>query len=243
MKNKIKALMLLTFLSTQVNSASFKIMINSKNEAITIIEKSDKNGFNSEGLHEGTGTNYDNEGYDSEGYDSVGFNAEGLHKDTGSNYNPEGYDKEGYNNEGFNLLGIHKITGTNYNEAGFNVLGYDIDDFDVSGKGEQVCILNGENGNLYRVSSYQNSPSQYWGEVYIAFDYENVRVTGAAITYNVGVNGTPTMSIQTKAGITGYVLFNDSKYIYEKSTLYKTTPFSGFAGHSYYGTCRTKVER
>ena len=35
----------------------------------------------------------------------------------------------------------------------------------------------------------------------------------------------------------------ENKYIYSRSTLYNSVPFSGFAGHSYYGVCRTRIAR
>ena len=208
-------IIIISLICTTLNAAEYKFSINAEKEAILVSESFNEAGFNNSGIHKDTGTQYDNKGRDELGYDENGFNESGIHKDTGNKYNPAGFDMDGFDNQ----------------------------EFDQSGNGQEICILNGDNGNQYRISLYQNSPSQYWNEAFIAFDYEGNRVTGAAIFNAVGVSGTNTMSEQTINGKTGYVLFSDSKYMYTRSTTYNTVPFSGFAGHTYYGVCRTRIQR
>jgi hypothetical protein len=208
-------LIILSLMCITLNSAEYRISINSYNSAITVSSIFNESGFNRAGLHQDTGTQYDSNGLNSLGYDENGFNVSGIHKDTGNEYNLSGFD----------------------------INGFDQQEFNASNNGQEICILNGDNGSQYRLSSYQNSPTQYWGEAYVRFNYEGNNVSGAAITYSVGINGTNTMSTQTVNGKTGYVLFSDSKYMYTNSTAYNSVPFSGSAGHTYYGVCRTRIQR
>jgi len=81
-------------------------------------------GFGKDGIHEVTGTKFD------EG----GFGRDGIHEVTGTKFDEDGFDKAGYNKEGFLregydvdgnyengfhwVSGIHKITGTVFDENG-----------------------------------------------------------------------------------------------------------------------------
>lgn len=85
-----------------------KLDMDMKPEAIDLIyeymdlyEDNDYAGnFNSLGIHNITGTLYNEKGYDKEGYNKEGYNEEG--------YNKEGYDKDGYDEEGWNIKGINR---------------------------------------------------------------------------------------------------------------------------------------
>jgi hypothetical protein len=112
----------------------------------------------SEGMHSGTGTRYAEDGHDIEGYDARGFDFDGIHRETGtefdsegraqngtaynhdgydvdgynrSGYNEDGYDSEGYDDRGFDCDGTHRDTGTDYDEDGYDIHGEPReDDFD-----------------------------------------------------------------------------------------------------------------
>ena len=80
----------------------------------------DKRKFDTNGIHEITGTKYD-----TRGYDMYGYNAKGIHMDTGTPYNIYGYDRNGFNKEGYNTWG--------YDRNGYNKEGYDVNGIDVFG--------------------------------------------------------------------------------------------------------------
>lgn len=120
--------------------------------------------YNKDGIHKGTKTKYDYNGYDRDGYDKNGFNMSGENKYTMTKfdtdgydilgYNEEGYDKNGHDRKGFNSKGIHKETHTEYNELGYDIYGFNKKGFNkygdkaytgkkINAKSEEDCIKKG----------------------------------------------------------------------------------------------------
>lgn len=102
--------------------------------------KYDRRGFDENGIHKDTGTEYDPEGYDKYGFDDIGVDREGFDRDGyGTDerdrygYDREGYDQHGYDIRGFDHDGIHRDTGTEYNRSGYNKAGYDKDGYGRDG--------------------------------------------------------------------------------------------------------------
>ena len=58
------------------------------------------------------------------------FDENGIHQITGTKFNENGFDKDGNNEDGFNVNGIHQVTGTKYNEDGKDDQGVSKDAWD-----------------------------------------------------------------------------------------------------------------
>ncbi len=91
--------------------------------------------FDENGIHQITGTKFNENGFDKDGNNEDGFNVNGIHQVTGTKFNENGFDKDGYNEDGFNELGfgkdgIHQVTGTKYNEDGKDDQGVSKDAWD-----------------------------------------------------------------------------------------------------------------
>lgn len=98
----------------------------------------DERGFDENGIHRDTGTEYgpdgfNSEGYDENGYDSDGWNEDNLHRDTDTEFHPSTdrtrdgayYDSEGYD--------VHGRDEDGYDRDGYDGDGYDRDGTDSGG--------------------------------------------------------------------------------------------------------------
>ena len=73
-----------------------------------------KYGFYRDGIHEKTGTRFNEKGYDKDGYDKDGFNKDRIHQKTGTRFNEKGYDKDGYDKNGYDKNGNLKKIGVQF---------------------------------------------------------------------------------------------------------------------------------
>ena len=102
----------------------------------------DEYGFNKDGIHKVTGTEYDERGFTRKGI----LKRKWIHRVTGTEFDEHGFDKYGFDEDGdhrktrrkfdeygFNRNGIHRVTGTKFDEHGFDRDGFDEDGFDKYG--------------------------------------------------------------------------------------------------------------
>lgn len=108
----------------------------------------DVHGFDADGIHRDTGTEFNPDGYDRYGYDEDGFNRDG--------YNEDGYDADGYDEDGWNEDGLHRDTdtefgpnrrtrdGSRYNSEGYDADGYNDEGYNEEGYGRDGYNEDGE---------------------------------------------------------------------------------------------------
>ena len=123
-----------------------------------------EDGFDKDGIHKSTGTEYGPDGYDRIGYNKYGFHKNGIHRITKTKYDQEGYDvngfgragydRDGYTRYGFSVRGIHKSTGTEYDPDGYNIGGYNKDGYHRSGYNQDGYNKDGYNKDGYNKDGY-----------------------------------------------------------------------------------------
>lgn len=125
-----KSLLLIVLSSVMIGCASIEKEIhNGMQTGITAILGVDKNGFNKEGIHIGTKTNYNQYGYDKYGYNKFGFNSRRIHRDTQTEYDLEGFNAYGKTIDGYDRNGLNKDgwDRDGYNKDGLNKYGFNRD--------------------------------------------------------------------------------------------------------------------
>jgi hypothetical protein len=126
----------------------------------------DARGFNNDGIHQETNTQYD----------ARGFDVNGIHQTTGT----------GYNAQNFDVSGNHVDTGTQY-----DTLGYDEDGYDQSGYTAFSCTIDIFRSYFVQYNGTTQVHAYYWDSELIGVRYNHYeQVTGSDGTiYGAGRTG------------------------------------------------------